>query len=260
MVKNKLYISLIIILVSTILGMDLLLKEDNKPTSIAYATEEEASLVMDDFIEEVTTTTTTTSTTTTTTTIPVTTTMRIATTQKVYSNNLSISGYNKYYPLVKASNTSYEELVKGNKYAVLDYRLDFNKYKKVIIYGHSFVDGGGLFNYFQNYDGNKSFYDNHKYITVNYNGNTYRYEIFSVYIVTANKDDDPSMEYYYWYNYNDVKWDEVIKSYKNKSQYNTGVDVSGDDEILIIQTCSTNPSVAGKYYKANLLIMGKLIR
>ena len=259
MVKGKLYISIIILLVSSIIGIDLLSMNEVKPRPVvAYAGDSvDDNLVMDDFIMDIPTTTTTTTTVTTTTnittTVPITT-----TTKRVINNYLSVSGYNRQFELIKSPDTKYEDITKGNKYAVIDNRLDFNS-RKIIIYGHSYVGGGGLFNYFQNYDNNKPFYNNHKYITINYNNNIYKYEIFSVYIVTANSDDDPSMEYYYWYNYSNVKWNEVIKSYKSKSQYDTGVDVSVKDKILIIQTCSTNPSVAGKYYKANLLIMAKLI-
>ena len=55
-------------------------------------------------------------------------------------------------------------------------------------------------------------------------------------------------------------WETRIKEYKNKSQYNTGVDVEWNDKILIIQTCSTNSQYANKYYISNLVIMGKLIK
>jgi len=259
MVDNRIYISIIILLFSTILGIDLLTRNEIDNTNHVQATE----LIGNVLEEETTTESTSTSTTTTSTSIVnnTTSTSKIitTTTTKRIDNYLTVSGYNKIYSLIKAKDTKYEALTNGNKYAVIDYRLDFTD-RKIIIYGHSFNNGGGLFNYFQNYDNNKSFYNNHRYIEVGYNNKKYTYEIFSVYIVTANSDEDESMEYYYWYKYNNVKWDEVIKSYKSRSQYDTGVSVSGSDRILIIQTCSTNPSVAGKYYKANLLIMGKLIK
>ena len=59
--------------------------------------------------------------------------------------------------------------------------------------------------------------------------------------------------------YSESNWQKRIQEYKSYSEYDTGVQVSGSDKILILQTCSMDSNYAGKHYRANQLIMGKLI-
>ena len=59
--------------------------------------------------------------------------------------------------------------------------------------------------------------------------------------------------------YSNSEWDERIKLYKSNSDYDTGVSVSGNDKILIFQTCSMDNRYYQKYYRANLVVMAKLI-
>ena len=140
----------------------------------------------------------------------------------------------------------------------IDQRTDFGG-RKTIIYAHSSMAGNGPFNALQNYHYNKNYYDNNKYITINYNGNTYTYEIFSVYVSAANSEEDLGLEYYHNINYSDEEWDKTINWYKSNSDYDTGVSVNSSDKILILQTCSMDPNYYEKYYRYNLVIMGKLI-
>ena len=140
----------------------------------------------------------------------------------------------------------------------IDQRTDFGG-RKTIIYAHSSMAGNGPFNALQNYHYNKNYYDNNKYITINYNGNTYTYEIFSVYVSVANNEEDQGLEYYHNMYYSDSDWENTINWYKSNSDYDTGVSVNGNDKILILQTCSMDPNYYEKYYRYNLVIMGKLI-
>ena len=140
----------------------------------------------------------------------------------------------------------------------VDFRTNFYT-RKTIIYAHSSPYGNGPFQVLQNYHYNKNFYDNNRYITVYFDGNTYTYEIFSVYVSTADNDYSDGLEYYYRTNYSDSDWEEALQRYKNNSEYDTGVSVSASDKILILQTCSMDPNYYNKYYRYNLLIMGKLI-
>ena len=65
-------------------------------------------------------------------------------------------------------------------------------------------------------------------------GKEYTYEIFSVYIETGNWD-------YMKVNFSSkAKWYSHLRDLKNRSMYDTGVDISSDDDILILQTCSKN--------------------
>lgn len=139
----------------------------------------------------------------------------------------------------------------------IDSRMDFTT-RKTILYAHSSKQGNGPFQILQNYM-NSSFYYQHPIITIQYNGNTYRYQIFSVYVSLADDDYSEGLEYFNRTIYSDSRWDETIHQYKYNSIYDTGVDVSGYDKIIILQTCSMDDRYYERYYRYNLLVMGKLI-
>lgn len=140
----------------------------------------------------------------------------------------------------------------------VDFRTDFTT-RKTIIYSHSSQQGNGPFQALQNYHNNYNYYLEHPYITVTYNGNTYTYQIFSVYVSIADSEDSEGLEYFHRMYYNDLEWSMMIQKYKNNSEYDTGVSVNENDKILILQTCSMDLNYYQKYYRYNLLIMGKLI-
>ena len=56
----------------------------------------------------------------------------------------------------------------------------------------------------------------------------------------------------------DDTYNEHLVKYKNKSLYDTGVSVSDNDEIIILQTCS-NAKKYRNYNKKYLLVIGKKI-
>ncbi len=140
----------------------------------------------------------------------------------------------------------------------MDFRATLNS-RKMIVYSHSSKTRNAPFNYFQKYHNNKSFFQKHKYIIINYQGKTYKYEIFSVYIAVAESEEDEGLEYFHRMSYSDAEWAHTIQEYKNNSEYDTGVSVSGSDKILIIQTCSMDNNYYHKHYRANQLVMGKLV-
>lgn len=141
---------------------------------------------------------------------------------------------------------------------IIDFRTNFET-RKTILYAHSTIAGNGPFQALQNYANNKEYYENHKYINIKYNDKDYKYEIFSVYLSLAEDRNSEELEYFYNTEYLDVEWERIIKKYKNKSQYDTGVEVNKDDKILILQTCSMDPDYYEKYYRYNILIMAKQI-
>ncbi|MBQ3436246.1 MAG: class B sortase [Bacilli bacterium] len=140
----------------------------------------------------------------------------------------------------------------------IDFRTNFNT-RKTIAYAHSNMSGNGPFQVLQNYHNNKAFYDAHRYITINFDGKKYTYLIFSVYVSVADSPESEGLDYFYDMNYSDNEWDATIKKYKTNSDYDTGVTVNGNDKILILQTCSMDPNYREKYYRYNLLVMGKLV-
>ena len=184
-----------------------------------------------------------------------------------YSNNISgnsIRVANIYNHLMNDDGTYYylnhglDGTENGIGVPFIDQRTDFSG-RKTIIYAHSSLSGDGPFNVLQNYHYNKKFYDNNKYITITYEDKTFTYEIFSVYVSVANSEEDRGLEYYHNIYYSDDEWEQTINWYKSNSDYDTGVSVNKDDKILILQTCSMNPNFYEKYYRYNLVIMGKLI-
>ncbi len=137
--------------------------------------------------------------------------------------------------LVKSSNNEYylnhsirkEYDIKGSIF--VDYRTDLNS-RQINIYGHNSIKYDLPFKELEKYM-EKSFYDEHKIIKI-WNGEVINnYEIFSVQVVTRS--------------YEHMKIDS--KNYKqhlkllSNSIYKTNVDVTENDDILILQTCNYNP-------------------
>lgn len=132
----------------------------------------------------------------------------------------------------------------------LDYRVNLDS-KKLIIYGHNSKTIDMPFKILQSYD-DERFYNNHRFIVINTKEETRKYEIFSVYVETGNWD------------YMKIKF-KNSKSYlkhinllKERSKYSSDIELSEDDEILILQTCSTNKKYSS-YNKKFLLIMSKRV-
>ena len=140
----------------------------------------------------------------------------------------------------------------------IDYRYNFMG-RKTIIYAHSLTRGNGPFQVLQNYHNNYNFYQNNRYIEIDYQGKHYTYEIFSVYVSVADSEESEGLEYFHRDYYTSYSWYETLLKYKNNSEYDTGVEVSKGDKILILQTCSMDPLYYEKYYRYNLLVMGKLV-
>lgn len=184
--------------------------------------------------------------------------------QNYYNNNdiigtITIDGIdNFYYPIVQAKDNDYylkhnyyKEYDKyGSIYA--DYRTSLDNSKKILIYGHSSRKIDVPFNKLENYY-QEGYYNNYKYITLETLNNTYRYEIFSVYVETND---------FTYMNINfDSKedWYSHIVTLKNKSLYKTNIELNKDDDILILQTCSKNPNYQ-KYSKKYLLIVSRRVK
>lgn len=134
----------------------------------------------------------------------------------------------------------------------LDYRVDINSSPKLLIYGHNSSNIEMPFKILEEfYD--RDYYDNHKYVWVTTSNTKKKYEIFSVYVETSD---------FTYMNINfDSKeeWLSHLKKLKNNSMYDTGVSISSDDEILILQTCSTHKDYSN-YQKKYLLIISRRVK
>ena len=129
----------------------------------------------------------------------------------------------------------------------LDYRVNIDSSKKLLIYGHNSSRVEMPFDILEEfYD--KDYYDNHKYVEITTSTTKKRYEIFSVHVETKD------------FTYMNINFDDEddylshIEKLKSRSMYDTEVQLSSDDEILILQTCSEHPDYRN-YSKKYLLII-----
>lgn len=129
----------------------------------------------------------------------------------------------------------------------LDFRVDIDTSRKLLIYGHNSSNIDMPFKILEEfYD--KDYYDNHKYMWITTSTVKKKYEVFSVYVETED---------YSYMNINFVDDEDYlnhITKLKEKSMYDTDIELSSDDEILILQTCSTHKDYSN-YQKKYLLII-----
>ena len=179
-----------------------------------------------------------------------------------YDNN-DLKGYiefkanNKKFPIMQTTNNEYylyhtPDNKQSNKGSIfLDYRVNIDTSKKLIIYGHSSRTKDFPFNFLKNYH-DAEYYQNNKYIDIITGTTTKRYEIFSVYVETED---------FSYMNTNfadDQDYLNHINDLKEKSIYKTKTNLSKEDEILIIQTCSTHNDYQ-KYKNKYLLIISRRV-
>ena len=175
-----------------------------------------------------------------------------------YNNNdvvgiLEIDNTDYVVPIMQSSDNEYylnhtpngKESFMGSIY--LDYRVDIDSSKKLLIYGHNSLNIDMPFKILEEfYD--KDYYDSHRYVEITTSNTKKKYEIFSVYVETSD------------FSYMNINFEDEddylnhIEKLKSKSIYDTGVEVTKDDEILILQTCSEHPDYRN-YQKKYLLII-----
>ena len=132
----------------------------------------------------------------------------------------------------------------------LDYRCNAFS-KKLLVFGHSSVKRDTPFNNLEKYY-DKDYYEEHSDIKVIYNNEVREYTIFSVYVETSDFS-------YMNLNISEDTYNGDLRKYKEKSLYNTGIDVYNGDEILVLQTCS-NLSKYREYKDKYLLIIAKRMK
>ena len=100
-----------------------------------------------------------------------------------------------------------------------------------IIYGHNMRDLS-MFGKLKNYK-DKDFYEGNEYFTVYTDTKIITYQIFAYYDVAEYSD-----VYTVWYT-PDESFGEMLETMKRKSYYDTKVDVTAEDKVLTLSTCST---------------------
>ncbi len=129
----------------------------------------------------------------------------------------------------------------------VDYRSDIENGRQINIYGHNSDIYDLPFKKLLNYLDRDFFLNNRKVVLETLNG-TKTFEIFSVKVIT---DDIEHTEILFD---NDADFNEHIKKLRNNSLYDSLDEVSGTDQILVLQTCLINNTL-GKY----LIIIGRKV-
>ena len=159
---------------------------------------------------------------------------------------IKIEGTNILHYILQTSDNDYylnhnirkEEDIAGAVF--MDYRNNKND-KKILIFGHNARKLQTVpFHDLEKFK-EKKFYDDHKYIEIEFDGEKRKWLIFSY--LTVSKDDNRHMIL----NYDNDEWTNHLKYLKDNSVYDTKVNVSSEDRIIVLQTCN--------YDKENSLIL-----
>ncbi len=183
----------------------------------------------------------------------------INTLQKNYNNDeivglIIIPNTNIYEVVVQGSDNEFyldhdiykKSNIKGAVF--LDYRVEENSLKK-LIYSHNSSTLDVPFKELEQYY-NYDYYMTHKYIYYISKSGIEKYEIFSTFIETSDWD-------YMKINFEDEdKWYKHIMQLKEKSMYETNVENTKKDNVLILQTCSHHADFT-KYKNKYLIIVAR---
>ena len=181
--------------------------------------------------------------------------------QKEYNNEdvvgtLEILNTDYKVPVVQGSdNNYYLRRLPNKEYSImgsifLDYRVNINTSKKLLIYGHNDKKIEMPFKILENYY-DKSYLDSHKYVVITSKDRVRTYEIFSVFV-------EPTDFSYMKVNFEDSSYIEHLNMLKNKSMFNLDIDLDENTNILLLQTCSTHKDYL-KYKKKYLILAFKEI-
>ena len=163
-------------------------------------------------------------------------------------NEIVLQGNDNTYYLSHDINKN--KTIAGSTY--LDTRSNFQNGRKNIIYSHNSPTLPLPFHELENYY-NEEFYQSHQYIELEDDYGLNKYQIFSVYVEATD------WSYYQKFTFaTEQEWLSHLQQLKNKSWYQTNVDVNATDEILILQTCSFHENFQ-QYQNKYLLVIAKKI-
>jgi sortase B len=150
---------------------------------------------------------------------------------------ITIPGTKLDYPVVRVENNdfyldhNFEKQPSDHGAVFMDFRNKGDlQTKNNIIYGHNMKDGS-MFQELMNYKDEKYFKEN-PIIQFDTLKEPVKWQIFSVYVTNTK------------FNYirtdfkDDADYENFLSQIKSHSMYNTGVNVSKDDSILTLSTCS----------------------
>lgn len=156
---------------------------------------------------------------------------------------ISIAGTKIDYPVVKYSDNDYYlnhdiERKRSLRGAIfMDYRNeDITKDAHTVIYGHHMKDGS-MFGELSNYK-NEAYYNERDIIEFDGLEQSTTWKIFSVYTYT------PQHQFFQFEFNNEQEYSEYLQKIIAESSYDTGVNVSTQDQILTLVTCTYEVSDA----------------
>lgn len=236
---NILIIVLVIVIITTTILLISKKKEEKetftevKESTIPYVEEEKEEISIEDEIKEL---------------------------KNSYNNNdiigiISIKGGDLNTPVVQTKDNQYYlkySLTKKRSIigaVFMDYRVNSNS-KQINIYGHNSTKYKPPFQKLEKYL-EKSYYKDHNILELKVNNEKKVYEIFS--IVIADKvgtEEHMNIKYK-----TDKEYYNHFKRLKNRSLYDTEVNIEESDNVLVLQTC-----IYGKYKGKLLVIVAKKVK
>ena len=236
---NILIIVLVIVIITTTILLISKKKEEKetftevKESTIPYVEEEKEEISIEDEIKEL---------------------------KNSYNNNdiigiISIKGGDLNTPVVQTKDNQYYlkySLTKKRSIigaVFMDYRVNSNS-KQINIYGHNSTKYKPPFQKLEKYL-EKSYYKDHNILELKVNNEKKVYEIFS--IVIADKvgtEEHMNIKYK-----TDKEYYNHFKRLKNRSLYDTGVNIEESDNVLVLQTC-----IYRKYKGKLLVIVAKKVK
>ena len=165
---------------------------------------------------------------------------------------ITVDNTNIDYPVVQGTNNDYYLNHDFNKNYLssgsifIDYRNNFEESKSATIYGHH-MRNKTMFGELTNFK-KEEFFNKNNLITIEDKDHTYTYEVFSVYVADLNNDD------YLKVHFEDDKSHKNYLDYiKNRSLYKKDINLSTNDKILTLYTCSY------EFKNARTIVHAKLI-
>ena len=171
---------------------------------------------------------------------------------KDYRGWIKIENTNIDYPILQAEDNSYyldkdinnEYLASGSIF--MNYLNNGFNDMNTVLFGHH-MRNGTMFAQLKKYKEKEFFYEN-KDIDVELNNNEHlKYKVFSVYITNGKN------------NYIKTKFDnkneykEFLETIKNRSMYESDIELDEDDKIITLSTCSY------EFNDARMVVHGKLL-
>ena len=149
---------------------------------------------------------------------------------------IKVENTNIDYPVVQSEDNEYYLTHDFNKNYLasgsifMDYRNNFENDKSVLIYGHH-MRNKTMFGEVLNFK-KEEFFKENNLITIEYKGKTYTYEVFSTFVADLSKDNLKV-------NFDDDEdYQDYIDYLKDRSLFDSDIEVSSNDRIITLYTCS----------------------